>query len=327
MIQSLPWNQTEQGHERRVGVEIELHGLALEHLAQVCAKTLSLTIARDSRYQYRLTGDEAGDWVIEVDFHLLKEMGEVEYRSGDFADDVRQSVESMLHRVSEPFVPLELVGPPLPLSRLHQFDEVTRALREAGATGTAGNLLHAFGLQFNPEMPSTTAEVILRYIQAFLCLSEWLTERVGVDLTRRFSSYADPFPLAYLQKVLQPGYRPELSELIRDYLAHNPTRNRALDLMPLFLYLDESLVRSVTSDPLIKPRPALHYRLPNSNIHLKDWGIGKDWNDWCQVEHLAADKKRLNDCCAAYLRHLASPINRLFSEWTVEVERKWLFPL
>lgn len=324
MIQNLPWNLTAEGKERRVGVEIEMHGLTLDRLANTAAETLSLQLQHDSRYQYRLTGDDAGDWMIEVDFRLLKEMGEVDYQAGDFADDMRQTMETLLHRVSEPFVPLELVGPSLPISRLHQFDDLTRALRHAGATGTSGNPLHAFGLQFNPEMPATDANIILRYLQAFFCLSDWLVERAQVDLARRVTSYTDPFPRPYILKVLQPNYQPDLSTLIDDYLSYNPSRNRALDLMPLFLHLDRHRVRKVTADPLIKPRPTLHYRLPNSNIHLPDWGIGKDWDDWCQVELLAADEDRLARCCTAYRNYLANPISRLLGEWTNEVEKKWL---
>lgn len=324
MIQNLPWQFNEEGNERRVGVEIELHGLTLERLADIVAETLSLQRQRDSRYQYRLTGDEAGDWMIEIDFRLLKEMGEVDYQNGDLADDMRQTMETLLHRVSEPFVPLELVGPPLPISRLHLFDDLTGALRLAGATGSSGNPLHAFGLQFNPEMPATTADVILRYLQAFFCLADWLVEQAQVDLTRRVTSYTDPFPHAYIEKVMQPDYQPSLGGLIDDYLLHNPSRNRALDLMPLFLHLDPQRVRAVTDDPLIKPRPTLHYRLPNSNIHLPDWGIGKDWDDWCQVEMMAADEDRLMDCSAAYRRYLVSPISRLLGEWTNEVEHKWV---
>jgi hypothetical protein len=33
--------------------------------------------------------------------------------------------------------------------------------------------------------------------------------------------------------------RPDLDTLIDDYLEYNPTRNRALDFLPLFLHLDE----------------------------------------------------------------------------------------
>lgn len=327
MIQTLPWNLNDQGDERRVGVEIELHGLSLKRLANIVADVLALQVTQDGRYQYRITGDSAGDWIVEVDFRLLKKMGQVDYRIGDLADEMRQALESVLHRVSEPFVPLEMVGPPLPLSRLHQFDDLTRALRSAGATGSADNPLHAFGLQFNPEMPSTNAEMILRYIQAFFCLSDWLVQRVNVDLTRRVSSYIDPFPKAYIRKVVSPAYQPTLEDLIDDYLVFNPTRNRSLDLMPLFLHLDPARVRAVTDDPLIKPRPALHYRLPNSNIHWPGWSIGMDWDDWCQVEFLAADQQRLDKCRVAYLQYLARPIDRLLNEWTREVEHQWLRPL
>ncbi|OBX33760.1 putative amidoligase enzyme [Halomonas elongata] len=38
--------------------------------------------------------------------------------------------------------------------------------------------------------------------------------------------------------MLDPDYQPDLRTLIDDYLEYNPTRNRELDLLPLFAYLD-----------------------------------------------------------------------------------------
>jgi hypothetical protein len=63
--------------------------------------------------------------------------------------------------------------------------------------------------------------------------------------------------------------------------------------LPLFLHLDEERVRAVTDVPLIKARPPFHYRLPDCEIHLPGWGLHVAWNDWLEVEALAADRERL----------------------------------
>src|SRR5690606_7323313 len=112
------------------------------------------------------------------------------------------------------------------------------------------------------------------------------------------------FPPAYLRQVIDPHYWPDQSQLIADYLQANPTRNRALDMLPLFKHLSEQQVQATTTDPLIKARPALHYRLPNSLVDHPGWGIAGAWNDWLQVESLADDSERLNACCRTYGQHL-----------------------
>ena len=326
MILDLPLTHRTDGELRRVGVEIELNGLPLERLAQLTAEVLQLKVATDGRYQYRLSGDPAGDWLAEVDFRLLKEMGQQQYQAGEWGDEVRQRLENLLHRVAEPFVPLELVSPPLPLSRLGDIETLNKVLREAGAQGSSKQLLNAFGLQFNPEMPALDVDTIRRYLQAFLCLYDWLHQRAQTDFARRVTPYIDPFPRDYIQRVLSADYRPDLATLINDYLHWNPTRNRPLDLLPLFTELDPKRVRATTDDPLIKARPTLHYRMPDCQIHRTDWSPALAWNDWCQVEFLAADEPRLAGCCAALGRHLHHPLERWLNDWVAEVEAQWLLP-
>lgn len=326
MITELPCQTNAQGDTRRVGVEIEMSGLGLHRLAEVSAEVLGLECKQTSRYQYHLKGDSAGDWIAEVDFRILKELGEQSYREGDWEDDVRQGFETLLQRVSEPFVPLELVSPPIPLNRLPLFNDLTTALRQAGATGSSVNLWNAFGLQFNPEVPREDADLILRYLQAFFCLFDWLIVRANVDLARRLSPFTDPFPGKYVRKVLSPGYAPDQAALIDDYLLDNPTRNRALDMLPLFSHLDEARVKAAVVDPLIKSRPTFHYRLPNSEIHEPGWSIDSAWEDWCQVERLACDPERLAACCKAYRQLLDRPWEKWTHDWAQTVEEKWLAP-
>ena len=179
-------------------------------------------------------------------------------------------------------------------------------------------------MQFNPELPSLEPRLITACLKAFLCLYDWLYVRADIDLTRRVTSYVDPFPANYVKKVIAADYWPDLATLIDDYLADNPTRNRALDMLPLFMFLDEDRVRAGADDALIKARPTFHYRLPDCEIDKPDWGLYVSWNDWVEVECLAADETRLQRCCAAYLQHLNSPLKRLFSNWANTVENRWL---
>lgn len=312
------------GKPRRIGVEIEMNGLSLDRVAAVVADAFGLKIDATSRYERTLRGDPAGEWKVEVDFRLLKELGREQRAADTFADDLRNTAEDALKHLAESLVPLELVSPPLPMTRLHEVQRVIARLHDAGAKGTSDNLTNAFGMQLNPEIPADDAGTLTAYLKAFLCLQDWLFERADVDVARRATRYVEAFPSAYVQTVVVPGYGPTRAQLIDDYLAANPTRNRALDLMPLFLHLDEARVRAVTDDPLIKARPAFHYRLPNSEIGQPKWGIQLAWCDWLEVERLAADRPRLDACCNAYTTFHDRPLRRLLGNWAKEVSRHWL---
>ncbi len=313
-----------RGKPRRVGVELEMIGLELNDIAELVAEHFRLSISTDGRYRRVLSGDEAGDWVVELDFDLLQKLGHEERDETALLDELMDSAEVVLKTFAELVVPLELVSPPLPMQRLGEIEDIIALLRDAGAKGTSDSLSYAFGMQFNPEIPSDDPAVITAYLQAFLCLYEWLLVRADINLTRRITSYVDPFPTDYVRKVMRTDYRPDIGTLIDDYLKHNPTRNRALDFLPLFLYLDEERVRAVTDEPLIKARPTFHYRLPDCEIHLPDWGLHVAWDDWLEVEALAADRGRLAESCAHYLAFLDQPLKRWLGDWAKEVPGKCL---
>ncbi len=321
----LPGRQhTAEGAERRVGVELEMIGLSLEEISEAVARHLDLEISEDGRYERILSGDPAGDWVVELDFSLLQRLGREKRDARELLDELRNSAEDILKRLADPVVPLEVVSPPLPMSRLHEVEGLIDVLRQAGARGTSDGLSYAFGMQFNPEIPDAEPATLRGYLQAFLCLYPWMYKRADINLTRRLTTYIDPFPIDYVRKVIAADYAPGLDGLIDDYLQHNPTRNRALDFLPLFLHLDEARVRAVTDDPLIKPRPALHYRLPDCEIHLPEWGFHLAWHDWLEVEALAEDTERLAACCAAYSEFLDQPLKRWLGHWEEQVEARWL---
>lgn len=319
-----PWLNNADGNPRRVGVELEISGLKLDMLADQVADFLGLRVETAGRYERVLVGDPDGDWIVELDFDLLKKMGREPREQGSMAADVAVAAEDLLRWVAESLVPLEVVSPPLPLKRLDEFESLIGRLRQAGAKGTSDSAINAFGMQFNPELPSFKPEFIAASLKAFVCLYEWIFDRADIDLSRRLTSYVDPFPSSYVKKIIAADYWPNLACLIDDYLADNPTRNRALDMLPLFAFLDEDRVRAKADDVLIKARPTFHYRLPDCDIHKADWGLYVAWNDWVQVERLAADERRLKACCAAYQSHLDSTVERFLGDWSETVEREWL---
>lgn len=318
-LKPLVFTHNFEGNKRRIGVEIEMSGLGVDELAQIVAKHFNLTVKTDGRYERLLKGDTAGDWKVELDFDLLKRWGRQERLGDSFMDELDASLEQTLKTLSEQIVPLELVSPPIEMDRLVEVESLVEQLTKAGAEGTSDRWRNAFGMQFNPEMPSLDAQMIVRFLKAFLCLYDWLEKRADINFTRKITSYVDPFPRAYVLKVIAPDYWPNQDQLIDDYLSYNPTRNRALDMLPLFRFLDESRVLGIADDVLIKSRPALHYRLPDSEIGQPSWGIHQAWNDWLEVEKLVFDSARLERVCETYQIFLAHPIERFVKNWDEQV--------
>ncbi len=138
-------------------------------------------------------------------------------------------------------------------------------------------------------MPDFTVETLLSYQRAFFLLYDRLLSTEEIPLARRVLPFIDPFPDAYVNLVLDEDYEPTLKTFMKDYLEANPTRNRALDWLPLFAHLDRELTFSYPVEvELVKPRPTLHYRLPSSLIDEPGWSIAGEWNKWVEIERLAS---------------------------------------
>ena len=318
-----PIVQRADGGPRRVGVEIEFSGLSLDETTAIVADCVSGSVVAPGRYERVIRGDSSGDWHAELDFTLLKQLGRRDPNGNDLLDAAGDLAEEVLRLVAERVVPVEVVSPPLPLAQLDRVNGLIHRLRESGARGTTRELIFAFGLQLNLELPETDVDTVRRYLQAFLCVEDWLRERSEVDLARRLTMFAEPFPKPYLRKAVAVDYSPNLDGLIDDYLESNPTRNRGLDLLPLFLHLDPERVRRVVEDERVKPRPALHYRLPNSEIDRPGWNLAAAWEDWLVVERLTADPVRLEALCRLCSDFFSQPLERLMGNWADETSG-WL---
>lgn len=279
-----PQPRTEAGETRRVGVEIEFAGLTVTEAGQIARAELGGALHSLDPQRVRLEGSELGDFTVELDTRFAHEPAETGF--GRFLRDKAAEAAAVV-------IPAEIVCPPIPWDRCHRLDDLARRLRKAGAEGTRAAQLYAFGLQLNVEAAAFRADHLRDVIRAFLLLRDWLRGEVMVDNARTLLSFAAPFSEEYCAFLLDPDYEPDLTGLIEDYLAFNPTRDRELDCLPLFAHLDERLVRHALPDEKINKRPTWHYRLPNCEIDDPAWSPGLEWRRWLRVERLAADPHRL----------------------------------
>lgn len=262
-------------------------------------------LRKESPFSYKVVETSFGDFGLEVDSIQLKDRKYkkfIEEMGFELAQDEIEKVDSALYDLAKLAVPFELVTPPVPINRIEELDKIEEALRVSHAKGSRASFLYAFGMQFNPECPDLKVNTILNYLRAFLVLLDWLKEEIDVDLTRRILPFIDDFPEEYVLKVLESSYKPSLKEFMADYLEHNPTRNRPLDLTCLFAHIDKDFTLSRVHEPeLIKPRPAFHYRLPDCRIDEDGWSMALEWNRWMRVEVLADDPEKLDKKCSEYL--------------------------
>lgn len=318
--QQPPLRRNHEGNERRVGVEIELSGLDYEALVTLTAGFLQGEARTISRYVSKVATAD-GDYTIELDSDPVKDL---EAPNEDLPEPLRKlagHAMDLFDAAAERIVPLEIVAPPLPLSRVQIIEDLCEHLATQGALGSRHALYYAFGLQLNPELPGLDAGTVLRYMQAFAGLYPWLKARHQIDISRKFTTYIAPWPEAYVKTIMADDYQPNLDSLIDDYLRHNPTRNRALDLMPLFAWLQPDRIRGDIGDDRIKARPTLHYRLPDCDLDQDAWQFAGVWNDWVALERLASDTLKLAAFRARYREKKAFSLENLTHDWVRECEQ------
>lgn len=319
---------TEAGTPRRLGVELEFAGLDLETVSATVMAVYGGRLVRDSRFSHRITDTPWGTFTTEIDIALLKQGSYLDLleRLGFSVREAayRERVDDLLARVAGTVVPHEVVTPPIPFAEIHRLEELRQALQAAAAQGTRASLIYAFGLHLNPEAASLEPDSLVAVLRAFFLLYDWLYLRGGVDWSRRVTPYISDFPQPYRQMVLAPDYRPDQDQLIADYLGYNPTRNRVLDMLPLFRYLaGDGAVRGVPEAHLVRARPAFHYRLPDCRVDEPDWTLASDWQGWVTVEWLAARPERMQRMAEAYLQRRPPSFTRVDQGWAAQTP-DWL---
>lgn len=312
------------GRARRVGVELEFAAVTAAKAATRIAGLFGGAIERDDAHRYRVEGTKFGRFLVELDSQYAhRQPSDYPAQATGFAavmDGFRESMRSLYGDISSLVIPYEVVCPPIEFEALAELEGLLAVLREEGAQGTSDHPLHAFGAQFNPDIATRDPHWILAVLKAEILLSSWMRRIMSIDIARRLLAFVDPFPAAYVRKILDPGYWPDTDDLIEDYIDYNPTRNRELDMLPLFTWLDEKRVRARLAPGLVRPRPTFHCRLPNANIREPMWSLTLEWNRWVVIERLADRPDLLAEMGPAYIENADS---FLPEDWALK-STEWL---
>ena len=260
-------------------------------------------LAASGPRDFAVTGGRLGDVKVELDTALGS-----------------TGAEGLLVEALGELVPVEIVTPPLAPADLPEADRLVKALRAAGARGTRDGIAFGFGVHLHPEVAEETAAFILPVVRAFALMEDWLRADDPIDPARRLLPFVAPWPRRLVDALAAEGAGWDLAALAEAYLALSPSRNRALDLLPLLEHLTPGRVRAALPQGQTKGgRPTFHYRLPEARVDEADWSIAYEWNRWVLVERVAARPDLLADLAAGWAAHRAA-LPTLRGDWAREVE-------
>ncbi|WP_421773402.1 amidoligase family protein [Gracilimonas sp.] len=315
-----PVSKNQKGEERAVGFEFEFTGVEMADAAEMIVDLFGGETEQVSGYEFKVNDTDFGTFSLELDASLflnkkyegvLKSVGlDVEKLQN------KDKLEDTLRDMASTIVPFEIITPPIPFSKLEALNKLVDKLREWKAKGTGSSFFYAFGLHLNPEVPELTAESLLRHLKAYVMLDAWIRQDADIDISRKLTPYINEYEMKYIRHILQEGYQPDLETLIRDYFEFENSRNRPLDMLPVFRFLEEKLTEELLEEKLTSARPTFHYRLPNCSIQDESWSLAEEWNRWWLVECLAEDEQALNRYARRFLQ---MDDKTLFS-----VKRKWI---
>lgn len=288
------------GDARRVGVELEFADLSVGRAADVTAAVFGANVRMRDRHFAQVVGDPDGVFTVELDTRLVAKVDE--------DSETMATARAWFGDLAALVVPVEVASPPMSVSRVAEIDALVAALRRAGASGSHRSVFYAFGAHLNVEAERLDADEILCVLRAYLLVEEWLRAQIDVNPARAAAGFEKRFPAAYQTLALDPDYAPDMTTLIDDYLRWNPTRNRGLDLLPLFAEIDEARVRDALPGESVSARPAFHYRLPNSEVDDARWSVRRELKRWAVVENLAADQRMLERAVARRFQLLQAPL-------------------
>jgi hypothetical protein len=325
-----PQPRNARGEVRRVGLEMEFGHLPLERVLELVQRTLGGTSRVVSRTEGEVNDTRFGTFKVEFDSAPLKQksyMRPLEQLGLDPESDAAQRLEDSILRVAREIVPLEVVAPPIPWNELQELDPLWSALVNAGAEDTRASILHAFGMQLNPEAADLSVECALATLSSYLLLEDWIAAEADIDITRRVVPYVRAFPREFVRHILQEGYAPDWDAFIHDYVTHNPTRNRPLDMLPLMVEATGRDLSDLVEDwPLVKARPTFHYRLPNCDLNQRGWSPAVEWNRWVRVERLASDPALRRELSANYLERYEGLLGTNSAEWIAYLSERLDLP-
>jgi hypothetical protein len=282
-LNALPQPLNAEGKPRRVGVEIELGGVSEADVARLCAEVLGGRAEQKDSHIWAVDGSDIGAIEVYLDIFLRNA---TKTRLRDLALDLGREV-----------VPVEIVTEPLDMEGLARLDALREALRKAGALGSGAGLLFGFGVHFNIEVASDADADTVRPLLAYALIEDWLRSAYPIDEARRLLPFTDPYPTDFVRALITAGPGATRDVVTGLYLAHTPSRNRGLDMLPLFAHFDPWRIAAAIEDKT-SARPTFHFRLPDCRIDEARWSLAGEWQRWVLVERVAGDSallRRLSD--------------------------------
>lgn len=284
------------GDDVAVGVEVEFVGLSARAAIEALRASLGGSIAEEDAHAFSLRDSAIGGVAIELDLRHVHPHraapGLLKPRNGRTA--------AWLGTLVQPIVPREAIFAPRPSGRLSEIDEAIDVLRAAGAKGDGKTLFDTLGLHFNIAACRLDVAAIRSTTLAFARLDSWMRADIARGDRRLAAQLAAPYPEAYREALEHGSAHQSQADFVDLYLTHNPTRRRALDLLPLLLHLDPERVRARLPFEKIAPRPVFHWRLPVAHVGRPHWGVMEDWGRWLAIEAEAARIEAAGTSAGAY---------------------------
>src|SRR6056297_380683 len=260
------------GKPRRVGVEVELGGLSEAEVAGICTDTLGGRAEQGDGPFWTIRDSRIGTLEVYLDIFLRKA---TQSKLRDLALDLGREV-----------VPVEIVTEPLDMEGLEALEDLTVALRRAGALGSGAGWVFGFGVHLNVEIASHADADVIRPLLAYALIEDWMRRDNPIDESRRLLPFTDPYPTDLVRGLIALGSDAALRDVMTLYLSLTPSRNHGLDMLPVFAHLAPEDVERELSAP-VSARPAFHFRLPDCLIDEDDWSIADEWQRWIMVERVA----------------------------------------
>lgn len=322
-----PKIQNQDGRERSVGFEFEFTGVEMQDAAIMVSRLYGGDIEQISGYEFKVNDSEFGDFSLELDASLFlnKKYEKVLKTVGLDVDKLKNKdkLEDTLREMASTVVPFEIITPPISLSKLPRLNDLVKELRVWKAKGTGSSVFYAFGLHLNPEVPELTAESLTRHLKAYVMLDAWIRKDADINISRKLTPYINEYEMDYIRHILKEDYQPDLDTLIKDYFEFGNSRNRPLDLLPVFMFMDKERTSGFLEEELTSSRPTFHYRLPNCSIEDMNWSLGEEWNRWLLVEKLADDEKVLNQYARAFLSMDEKAVFGIKKKW-IKLMDRWV---
>jgi hypothetical protein len=281
----LPQPLNADGVPRLVGVEIEFGGLPEAKAAKICADFLNGRARQLDSHIWRVENSELGTLDIYLDIFLRKAQ---QSRLRDQALDLGREV-----------VPVEIVTEPLDIDGLARLDALREKLRAAGALGSGAGWFFGFGVHLNIEIASECDADIVRPLLAYALIEDWLRADNPIDDARRLLPFTDPYPTDFVRALIKAGPEATRDHVTDLYLELTPSRNRGLDMLPVFAHFDPDRIASAIDDKT-SARPTFHFRLPDCRIDDARWSLAEEWGRWRLVERVAEDSAPLDRLAQAW---------------------------